>query len=56
MGVLPFLVLCGVAFLLWRAGEQLTDLVFRLSEIQRDLAEIRRELTKPATNESESDT
>ncbi len=30
------------AYFLWRISEQLPDLVFRISEIQRDLADLRR--------------
>jgi len=42
MGFLSFIVLLGIAYLLWRVTDQLPDLIFRLSEIQRDIAEIRR--------------
>lgn len=44
MGFFSFLVLLGVAYLVWRVTDQLPDLIFRLSEIQRDVAEIRRSL------------
>lgn len=30
------------AYFLWRISEQLPDLIFRISEIQRDLADLRR--------------
>ena len=30
------------AYFLWRISEQLPDLVFRISEIQRDMADMRR--------------
>ena len=30
------------AYFLWRISEQLPDLVFGISEIQRDLADLRR--------------
>jgi len=43
MGFLSFIVLLGIAYLLWRVTDQLPDLIFRLSEIQRDVAEIRRQ-------------
>ena len=43
MGVLSFLVLCVIAFLLWRISDQMPDILFRLSEIQKDLAEMRRQ-------------
>ena len=46
MGFLSFLVLLGIAYLIWRVTDQLPDLIFRLSEVQRDVAEIRRRLTE----------
>jgi hypothetical protein len=42
MGFFSFLVLLAIAYLLWRVTDQLPDLIFRLSEIQRDVAELRR--------------
>lgn len=45
MGFLSFIVLLGIAYLLWRVTDQLPDLIFRLSEIQRDIAELRRRTT-----------
>ena len=44
MEFLILLVLVGVAYLIWRISDQLPDLIFRISEIQRDLAEVRRRL------------
>ena len=49
MGFLSFLVLLGIAYLVWRVTDQLPDLIFRLSEVQRDVAEIRRRLTEDPT-------
>lgn len=43
MSFLSFLVLLAIAYLLWRITDQLPDIVFRLSEIQRDVAELRRQ-------------
>ena len=43
MSFLSFLVLLAIAYLLWRITDQLPDLNFRLSEIQRDVAELRRQ-------------
>jgi hypothetical protein len=43
MGLLSFLVLCLVAFFLWRISDQMPDVLFRLSEIQKDIAELRRQ-------------
>ena len=37
-----FLVLLAIAYLLWRITDQLPDLIC-LSEIQRDVAELRRQ-------------
>jgi hypothetical protein len=47
MGFLSFIVLLAIAYLVWRVTDQLPDLIFRLSEIQRDVAEIRRRLAEP---------
>ena len=42
MGFFSFIVLLAIAYLLWRISDQMPDILFRLSEIQRDIAEIRR--------------
>ena len=42
MGFFSFIVLLAIAYLLWRISDQVPDILFRLSEIQRDIAEIRR--------------
>lgn len=42
MQFLSFLALLGIAYLLWRLTDQVPDLIFRLSEIQRDVAELLR--------------
>lgn len=42
MGFFSFVVLLAVAYLLWRISDQIPDILFRLSEIQRDIAELRR--------------
>jgi hypothetical protein len=44
MDFLSFIVLLGIAYLVWRVSDQLPDLIFRLSEIQRDIAEVRRRM------------
>ena len=44
MAFLSFLLLAGVAYLIWRISDQLPDVIFRVSEIQRDVAEIRRNM------------
>ena len=43
MGFLSFIVLCVIAFLLWRISDQMPDVLFRLSEVQKDIAEMRRQ-------------
>ncbi|MBX3705899.1 MAG: hypothetical protein KF911_04630 [Pseudomonadales bacterium] len=52
MGFFSFLVLLAIAYLLWRVTDQLPDLIFRLSEIQRDVAEVRRRLADEAPTAS----
>ena len=44
MSFLSFLLLAGATYLIWRITDQLPDLIFRISEIQRDVAELRRAL------------
>ena len=47
--MLSFLTFVGVAllcYLAWRIMDMLPDTIFRLSEIQRDIADIRRKLTQ----------
>ena len=46
MGFFSFLVLLSIAYLVWRVTDQLPDLIFRVSEIQRDVAELRRSLAE----------
>jgi hypothetical protein len=47
MGFLSFIVLCVIAFLLWRISDQMPDVLFRLSEVQKDIAEMRRRGERP---------
>ncbi len=47
MGFFSFIVLLGIAYLLWRISDQMPDVLFRLSEIQRDIAELRRRSDPP---------
>ena len=51
MGFLSFIQLVAIAYLLWRISDQIPDILFRLSEMQRDMAEIRR---ASETRDSES--
>ena len=48
MGVFSFLVLCVIAFFLWRISDQMPDVLFRLSEMQKDIAALRRQSEQPA--------
>ena len=43
MGFLTFLLMAGLTYLVWRISDLLPDIVYRLNEIQRDLAEIARQ-------------
>ena len=52
MGFFSFIVLLAIAYLVWRVTDQLPDLIFRLSEIQRDVAEIRRRLIEQNAGDS----
>jgi hypothetical protein len=55
MSFLSFLVLLGIAYMLWRIMDQLPDVVFRLSEIQRDIAELRRHAQEPPSTTAPSE-
>ncbi len=52
MGFFSFIVLLAIAYLVWRVTDQLPDLIFRLSEIQRDVAEIRRRLAEQPASQA----
>ncbi|MBV1906722.1 MAG: hypothetical protein KUG75_11635 [Pseudomonadales bacterium] len=52
MGFFEFLLLASIAYLAWRISDQLPDLLFRISEIQRDVADIRKQVI--AGNEAKS--
>ena len=45
MSFLSFVLLGAATYFIWRITDQLPDLIFRISEIQRDVAELRRTLT-----------
>lgn len=42
MEFFSFIVLVLIAVFLWRINNQLPDLLFRLSEIQRDISKIKK--------------
>jgi len=52
MGFLSFLLLAAITYLIWRITDQLPDLIFRISEVQRDVAELRRTLADAPTSAS----
>ncbi len=43
MVFITFVLVLAITYLLWRISDQIPDILFRLSEIQRDIAEIRRQ-------------
>jgi len=49
MAFLSFILLAAMTYLIWRITDQLPDLIFRISEIQRDVAELRRTLGEEST-------
>lgn len=58
MTFLVFIAVVAVAYFAWRIVDQLPDILYRLSEIQRDVAQLRRQLaddgeTPPAEQEEE---
>ena len=48
MGFLSFVALLAIAYLVWRVADMLPDLIYRISEMQRDISEIRRSLRDDA--------
>ncbi|MFT7651520.1 MAG: hypothetical protein ACI9ON_000047 [Limisphaerales bacterium] len=52
MGFLSFALMLAIAYLLWRISDQIPDILYRLSEMQRDIAEIRRQ-GEPAESSDE---
>ena len=60
MTFLIFVVSVVIAYLAWRIVDRLPDIVYRLGEIQRDVADLRRRVeardaVAPATAEPNSD-
>ena len=56
MGFFSMLLLAAIAYLLWRISDQVPDILFRLSEIQRDIAELRRRSESATTSKSDDAT
>lgn len=54
MHFLMLLALIAIAYLLWRITDQIPDLIFRLSEIQRDVADIRRQTADDDDGDSDA--
>ncbi|NCF32725.1 MAG: hypothetical protein GWP50_04050 [Proteobacteria bacterium] len=56
MDFLSLIILVVIASLLWRISDQLPDVLFRLGEIQRDIADIRKiQADDSNTHESTAD-
>ena len=49
MSFLTFIAVVAVAYFAWRIVDQLPDVLYRLSEIQRDVAELRRRFADQET-------
>lgn len=55
---MTFLILLGViaiAYFAWRVSDQLPDVIYRLGEVQRDVAELRRAVEARAREEDAED-
>lgn len=55
---MTFLILLGViaiAYFAWRVSDQLPDVIYRLGEVQRDVAELRRATEARAQAEDAED-
>ncbi len=55
---MTFLILLGViaiAYFAWRVSDQLPDVIYRLGEVQRDVAELRRAVEAQAREEDAED-
>ena len=53
---MTFLILLGViaiAYFAWRISDQLPDVIYRLGEVQRDVAEMRRAAEAGQSSEPE---
>ena len=48
MSFLLLIALIAIAYFAWRIVDQLPDIVYRLSEIQRDVADLRRHVAENA--------
>ncbi len=55
MSFFIFLLVAGIAYLVWRIADQLPDLIFRVSEMQRDVAELRRAMAERESSGSSGD-
>lgn len=42
MSFIIFLLIAAITYFVWRISDQLPDIIFRISEIQRDVAELKR--------------
>ena len=51
----PCIAVLGIAYGIYRLVDQLPDVLFRVSEIQRDIADIRRKLVEDEREPDESE-
>ena len=56
MSFLLLVALVAIAYFAWRIVDQLPDIVYRLSEIQGDLAQLRRHLVDNQQSAPDGDT
>jgi|TARA_B110000977_G_C10875937_1_gene415530 hypothetical protein len=54
MSFLSFIVLVVIAYLLWRISDQLPDVLYRLGEIQKDIAALNRRGAEASTETTEA--
>ncbi len=55
MTFLIFVVVVLIAYFLWRIVDQLPDIVYRLSEVQRELGDLRRQCAPPPAEATEKE-
>lgn len=55
MGFIYFVIMLAIAYMLWRISDQMPDVIFRLSEIQRDVAELRRHSEQSDSTQDDRD-
>ena len=54
VSLITCIAVLGIAYGIYRLVDQLPDVLFRVSEIQRDIADIRRKLVEDESDTDES--